>query len=107
MQQLYQAKDRVEAQLLRDYLADSGVEAVVLGDYLNGAAGELPAMQFPVIWLVHDGDRYRAERLLKQFQHLNREASEADWRCAVCGELSEGQFAICWQCGAERPDIEL
>jgi hypothetical protein len=24
------------------------------------------------------------------------------WRCAVCGETVEGQFAMCWNCGTDR-----
>lgn len=29
-------------------------------------------------------------------------ADRALWRCAACGEMIEGQFALCWNCGAER-----
>ncbi len=24
------------------------------------------------------------------------------WRCAVCGEMVEGQFQACWKCGAPK-----
>ena len=37
-------------------------------------------------------DPYR-DRALKLFP----------WVCARCGERLEGQFAQCWNCGADRP----
>jgi hypothetical protein len=55
MKKLYQARDRIEAQLLKDFLASHHITTVVQGDYLSGAAGELPALMFPVIW-VHRSD---------------------------------------------------
>lgn len=106
MKQLYQARDRIEAQLICDHLHFHGVEVSLLGDYLSGAAGELPAMQFPVIWLMHDEDESRARALLEQFQ--NRVTSQSDdWQCPVCGEPCEATFEICWHCGTDRPQTEL
>jgi hypothetical protein len=102
MIQLYQARDRIEAQLLKDYLLFHGVECVVLGDFLSGAAGELPAVQFPTIWLVDDVDEARARQLLDQYQQRAQADGQQAWDCPVCGEHSEGNFDICWNCGAER-----
>lgn len=35
---------------------------------------------------------------------LNDNDLEAiEWKCNKCGEISEGQFSECWQCGASRP----
>ncbi len=56
MKKLYEAADRIEAQMLRDALSSAGVEAVILGDYLAGAAGELPANIWPAVWVVTDSD---------------------------------------------------
>jgi hypothetical protein len=25
------------------------------------------------------------------------------WQCAMCGEMVEGQFQACWNCGAPKP----
>jgi len=41
MKELYQARDPVEAQLLKDFLASYHIETVTQGEYLTGAAGEL------------------------------------------------------------------
>ncbi len=104
MQALYQAQNEIEAQLLCDWLAASCVRATVLGRYQSAAAGELPALQFPVVWVLDDGDLPRARCLLAEF--LERRAAsepEAPWRC-TCGIEVEADFDLCWHCGRARPE---
>ena len=102
MQPLYEARDALQANLLRDHLAAHHIRSVVLGDYLSGAAGELPAVNFPVVWLLEDRDLPRAKALLAAFLAPSPVAS--DWDCPACGAEVGGEFALCWQCGAPRPD---
>ena len=96
MRELYQAKDRIEAQLLKDYLASYHIQTVVQGDYLLGAAGELPAMQFPVLWVLEDRDLDRASQLINHF--LSVESKDDPWQCSTCGETNDGHFHLCWKC---------
>ena len=100
MKKLYQAKDRIEAQLLKDYLAERHIDTLTRGDYLSGAAGELPALQFPELWVLEDRDLELARRLVEEYFSAG-DVSER-WRCPRCGEISEGQFQICWNCGSVR-----
>jgi len=104
MQRFYQARDDLEAQLLVDYLAASHIHATVLGRYQAGAAGELSAFTYPWVWLVEERDLKRAGELLEDFrrQQAGGHAGRA-WKCAECGNNVEGQFDLCWQCGAGRP----
>lgn len=102
MQLLYQASDALQANLLKDHLAAHHIQAVVLGDYLSGAAGELSAINFPALWLVEDRDLPRARQLLDEF--LAPPEPTADWRCPACGATVAGQFGLCWQCSKPRPD---
>jgi hypothetical protein len=102
MQSLYQARDPFEAQLLHDFLGDRRIATVVLGGYLAGAAGQLPAINFPVVWVVEDGDLPRARQLLREF--LAEGGSTAPWRCPACGEAVDGGLLLCWNCGASRPE---
>ncbi|MES9843951.1 MAG: DUF2007 domain-containing protein [Candidatus Sedimenticola sp. PURPLELP] len=101
MKKLYEARDRIEAQMLRDYLADHHIESVVLGDYLSGAAGDLPAIQFPAVWVVEADDYPRGRQLIKQFHTLGRDVEDA-WHCPECGETVDPQFNICWNCGKPK-----
>ena len=100
MKKLYQARDRIEAQLLKDFLASHHISTVVQGDYLSGAAGELPALMFPVIWVLDERDVSRGRELIAAFNR--RKPEGAGWRCTDCGESNEGQFDLCWHCGSCR-----
>ena len=102
MQKFYEARDALQAQMLRDHLASHHIQSVVLGDYLTGGAGELSAINFPVLWLVEDGDLPRARQLLDTF--LSDVPVAADWRCPACGAEVDGVFTLCWQCNNPRPD---
>ena len=103
MKKLYQALDRIEAQMLKDHLENAGVESVILGDFLAGAAGELPANLYPEIWLIDDDDTDRAGRLLQEFTKNRQQNSEnGPWCCPNCGEWIDAGFDICWNCAAPR-----
>ena len=103
MRRLYQAKDRIEAQMLRDFLADQSIEATIVGDYLAGAAGELPANIFPEVWVVQDRDLATAGELLRRWcQGPSESAGGGSWTCANCGEVLEAQFQVCWRCATPR-----
>ncbi|MCW8890781.1 MAG: DUF2007 domain-containing protein [Sedimenticola sp.] len=101
MRKLYECRDRLQAQILHDALASQHIETIILGDYLTGAAGELSAIQFPVIWVVKSDDYYRARQLINQ--HLEgSENNNEIWCCQHCGEEVEGAFQICWNCLSPR-----
>lgn len=103
MRKLYEAADRIEAQRLVDFLRDEAVPAVLLGDALSGAGGELPVNIYPAVWLVEDAHWLRARGLLVQFLEPAHEASLA-WKCPGCGEMVEGAFEVCWNCSTARPE---
>ena len=103
MQQLYQAADRIEAQLIRDLLERHRIETRVFGDYLTGALGELPADIYPTLWVVEDDDVPRARELLQRWFDDNADrAAGRSWVCRGCGELLDASFDLCWRCGHER-----
>lgn len=105
---LYAANNTMEAHLLVAQLAQAGVRAVVMGSLLDMARGELPMTQetLPSVW-VSATDTDRAMAVVREF--TERTAEEPDeagepWTCPHCQEDVEGQFAVCWNCQAPRPD---
>jgi hypothetical protein len=103
MKKLYEAADRIEAQILKDALGANNVAAVIIGDYLSGAAGELPANIYPAVWVVEDRDLSRAEELLRDFTKSRSSMAENNtWRCSRCGERVEANFEVCWNCATPR-----
>jgi hypothetical protein len=105
MRKLYEAADRVEAQMLKDYLEQEGITTVMLGDYLSGGAGELPANIFPALWLVKDEQYQRARRLIAEFSASTGGGCGEAWRCSVCGESVDPGFDICWNCGSAHSRV--
>jgi hypothetical protein len=99
VRRITQAPNIAIAALWVDFLRQAGVAASVQRQFLSSAAGELPPDQcLPEIWITHDEQETEARRLLKDLQSL----PQRRWRCA-CGELVEGGFESCWNCGLAMP----
>ena len=50
---------------------------------------------------MYTRDEARARALLHELRHP---APLPSWCCFACGELVEGQFFQCWNCGSSRAD---
>ncbi len=57
---------------------------------------------FPELWILNDNDFAKA-RALREVFCTSPPVPEDPWICPSCGEQLEGQFALCWNCGASRP----
>ena len=84
--------------MLKDYLEEQNIATVMLGDFLSGGAGELPANIFPALWLVKDEQLTRAKWLIDEFMQKKIESKSGTWRCPSCGESVDAEFEICWNC---------
>ena len=103
MIKFYEARDSLEARQLIDALTAHRIEATVLGEYLSGAAGELPALNFPWVWLINNGDLTAAQGVLDGFLASRGSLPKlGPWVCQTCGAQVDAGFEICWQCGAKR-----
>lgn len=99
MKRVYNAENAFDAQLVRDHLEERGIPAVVHGNMLTGAIGELPMDTRPTVW-IEDPDLYqRARDLIAQYEQTS--AGGATWSCPHCGETNEPTFEICWYCAHE------
>lgn len=64
---LYAAHSVIDAHLLKGLLAQSGIEAQILGEFLQGAVGELPPTGFIQV-LVDAEDLPAALETLEAFE---------------------------------------
>jgi hypothetical protein len=102
MPRLTQAPNLFMATLWADWLRTEGIDASVQREFLRSAAGELPPDQCqPEVWIKDPLQEARAHALLRLLRH----ARQHRWLCP-CGELVEGGFEQCWNCGAMMPAIE-
>lgn len=131
MVKVYTAANPTHAHLVRGMLENHGIRAIVQGENLWGARGELPftTESAPSVH-VTDKDADRARQLIAEhesriapahcshcgydLQGLDKSRcpecgtefrSTTPWNCTTCGETIEGQFDQCWRCG-ELHDIE-
>ena len=105
---LYASGNPVDVYLLRDTLAEEGIRAVVVGEMLGMARGDLPmtAETLPAVW-VAKGDAERAMRIALEYDRAKADAksrseNEQPWQCPNCGEEVDAPFETCWNCGRER-----
>jgi hypothetical protein len=84
----------------QDILQSNGIECFIKNEYLSGGAGELPPNECWPRLYVEDVDFHRAEQIVQAELQKKAAADTPSWTCARCGEENEGQFALCWKCGA-------
>lgn len=80
MRKVFTAQTPQEAHLVRGFLEENGIPAVVQGEHLSWwLQGGVPlAETYPTVWVERDEDEERAKALLEEFQaQMNLEA-EAD-----------------------------
>ena len=107
MKQVYMAEDPIAAQMVVDLLQAQGIAAKVQGEHIFAVRGALP-VSYPTVWVLDEDDYDRARELVLAYEQNAAPGGEAlaaeAWTCPQWGERIEGQFGLCWQCDAERPD---
>lgn len=99
MRRLTRAPNIAIAAFWVDALRDAGIGASTQRYFLSSVAGEMPPDQcLPEVWISDDTQESQAQALL----HALQNAPQRRWTCA-CGEIVEGGFEACWQCGRPMP----
>lgn len=102
MIKVYVAYDPTEAHLVKGLLESEGIRCDVRGEALFGARGELPLTPetAPSVWIFDEKQFETARKIIKDYEAAGPlEGAGEIWKCKNCGEDSEGQFAVCWNCG--------
>ena len=86
---------------IKNLLDLSGIGSFIKNLYLCSGAGDLPVLDVsPELWVLRDADAARAEAVIRDALRPQGAAVAEPWSCPQCGESNEGQFAVCWRCGA-------
>ena len=103
-QKVYQAANSFEAGLVQGLLQHAAVLVRLSGEYLSGAAGELPLNDVGIQLWVPQQQFPSAQRIINQYlQQLQHEP--AQWQCS-CGELNYQSFDICWSCLQDKDETK-
>jgi hypothetical protein len=106
MQRIYSHPNAGIVQLVKNALDQHGIEAVVRGEYLGVAVGDVPQQEaWTGLWVADTARLSEAARVVREFVEANDAAEGGEpWTCPRCGEEVEAAFDACWRCGAERPE---
>lgn len=122
--------DSLQVRLVLGLLQQNGIPAMIQGDALVTASGELlSVISGPGVWIANDEDEERAFALIEANKGPVNPPSCTNcgyllrglitprcpecgtpfrktepWTCPACGQTLEGQFTECWNCGTSRPD---
>ncbi|MBZ9611248.1 putative signal transducing protein [Rheinheimera maricola] len=101
-QRVYQAANSIEAGLVQGLLQQSVILVQLSGEFLAGAAGELPLTDVGVQLWVPQQQFSVAQRIISHYlTQLQNEP--AQWHCG-CGELNYQSFEVCWSCSQEKDE---
>ena len=100
MKRVMQCPNGALAHLWAEQLRSAGFDVSVQRFHAGSIAGEIPVDQaLPEIWIMDDSRCEQARQVLRDLQNL----PQRRWYCPRCGELVEGPFEQCWNCGEDRP----
>ena len=101
MRKIHTSPSLIEIAHLRNLLEAEGIACQIRNDRLAGAMGEIPFVEcWPELWLHRPEDELKARALIELA--LAPSPAGEPWTCPECGERIEGQFARCWNCGANE-----
>ena len=98
MKKLTSADSLITINHYKNLLQSEGIETQIRNEHLSSIYGEMPFTEiWPELWVLNDLDYDRAKQLIEMA--VQDESPTEPWRCKNCGEINEGQFAACWNCG--------
>lgn len=85
--------------MIESALAEAGVKCRVVGGFLAGAIGELPAgmASSPEVW-VSAAQLEAARHVLKELQAKQSPFRIPSWTCPRCETEVESELGTCWNC---------
>jgi hypothetical protein len=111
MQNVYSARDAMDAHFLKGLLAEEDIDSVIQGEELEEVWGAVPMSETnkPSVW-INEADVARAKPIIDEYERRKVERAEGEespdrptWKCPRCGEQIEEQFTSCWHCNTPRP----
>jgi|SRR5579872_3896457 len=101
MKKLYSSQNRVNIYLFQAALESKNIACFIKNEN-PPLAGEIPSIvAWPELWCMNDEQYPEAKKIIAA--ELNRlHTKQQPWVCTQCNEHLDGQFDLCWKCGATR-----
>jgi len=95
---VYSSPDWMLVQTFKTVLESYGIACGVKDEFPIATRESIAIME---LWVLDDARADEARNILSQSERSDH-PSAATWKCRKCGEVIEGQFDQCWQCGTGR-----
>jgi hypothetical protein len=84
-----------------DALDEAGIPTILRNEQLVGMIGELPqGSALPTIWVMRPEDWDEARAVVREFEARRAQVIDTELTCGACGDVSPGNFELCWKCRA-------
>lgn len=103
MKTVYSAANIALVSIFQRLLDERGIKCWIKNEALLTGIGEIPPIETWPQLCVEDEDYSEAKRLVDEA--LSAKETDPSWKCDSCGEVIEGQFTECWNCGKSRPEL--
>ena len=98
MRKLTSSPSLITINHYKNVLESEGIACRIKNEHLGSIVGEMPFVEvWPELWIINDLDFDRAQQLIEA---VDAESPQEPWQCRRCREENEGQFSVCWNCGA-------
>ena len=104
MKTVYSAQNISLLSIFKNILEGHGIACWIKNEFISAGIGEIPPVECWPQLCVNDDDFTEAEGIVEEALAAG-DRGAISWKCASCGEESEGQFTECWQCGKSRPEL--
>ena len=104
LKELLVCRNDMEAHIVRGLLEENEIDIYIQKDDCGGMEPQLQLTEGIKI-LVPSAQFEQAKQLLAELNLNDDDAGKSaktEWKCPNCGEILEGQFTECWQCGTSR-----
>lgn len=99
MIKVYTSPDWLLVQTFKSVLDSYGIACEVKSEFPIGTRDRIAITE---LWVLDDARADEARNILAHAEQKGQ-PMHPSWKCGKCGELIEGQFDQCWQCGNRRP----
>ena len=97
---VYSAANISLVSMFKDILEQRGIKCWIRNEALSAGIGELPPIETWPQLCVEKDDYSEAKHIVEEA--LAAKDTSIMWKCDSCGEVIEGQFTECWNCGKSR-----
>lgn len=99
MKRLYTDQNSLMVGNIKNIMENNDIECIIKNFMLVGSVGELPPTVCSTeLWIINDEQHEQAKQILKEVFSEDKD-KDPKWKCSSCGEMIEGQFTDCWNCG--------